>query len=179
MSSEMSESELAEFRRRDFEQQVVCKILRAGGVLHRLREFRDEQYEVSGCRQLSLKWFGEQFPRFPLRLGATLLAEAPLWPELFLHFTTLPFFKAYCEWRDAEGLNDRGPPLGLVFNLEAVTLVLHTYSDAPSRPNRRLTRLIGRPPVEFQLEPLEFLLQGIGKDWATPCSSKATEGDKQ
>jgi hypothetical protein len=172
-----NQEDLQESRRADFEQQVVCKCLRAGGVIGRIKEFSAEQLELSGSSQLSLAWFHKRYPAFPLKLGAVLLDEdtAP-WTDLLARFTHTRLFTAYRQWCEREVIDDHKEAAGLVFNMDRVTFVLHNLKAAAERPNRRVIRAIGTPPVTFAFEELEPLLDSIGRVWALDGSpAKGTE----
>lgn len=159
---------LDESPRRDFEQHVVCKILRAGGLIARIRQFKEKQRELNGSSQLTLGWLNETYPAFPLRLRAVCLPNDVSDPlDLFRRFTNTAFFKAYRRWRGSEGIDDRKETVGLVFNLDGITSALHNSQAALERPARRVIRSVGTPPVTFAFEELESLLKSIGSDWAT------------
>jgi hypothetical protein len=161
--------DLTEFERRDFEQQVVCKVLRSGGAIGRLKSFTQEHQRLHQTPQLSLAWFRDRYPQFPVRLHAVLFAEKPPdWIDMFQHFTTTTVFAAYRRWRQAENLDDRRETLGLVFNLDGITFVLHNHQAAMEVPGRRFIRLLGDPPVTFAFEEFETLLRCIGRSWASP-----------
>ncbi len=134
MSTTIDHEDLQESRRADFEQQVVYKCLRAGGVIGQIRQFKAEQLELSGSPQLNLHWFRERYPAFPLRLGAVLLTEAaPPWLDLFSRFTRTGFFTAYGQWCKREGIDDHKETAGLVSNMDGVTFVLNNYQAAAER----------------------------------------------
>jgi hypothetical protein len=172
MSTTIDHEDLQESRRADFEQQVVYKCLRAGGVTGQIRQFKAEQLELSGSPHLTLAWLRKRYPAFPLRLGAVLLAEgAPPWLDLFSRFTRTEVFTAYGQWCKRKGIDDHKETVGLVFNMEGVTFVLNNYQAAAERPSRRVIREVGTPPVAFAFEELGPLLGSIGRGWAASISA--------
>ena len=56
MISDVAHADLDEFEGRDFEQQVVCKVLRAGGVIGQIEQFVDEHRRQYDTPFLSLTW---------------------------------------------------------------------------------------------------------------------------
>ncbi len=157
-----------ESRRQDFEQRVVYKILFHAGILGRIRQFKEERLEQTGSSRLTLEWFRERFPDFPIRLGAALLldSKSPPWTDVFRRFTRSPFFQAYQQWREDQQIDDRREPAGLVFNLDATTFVLHNFAGTAKPSHKRAIRVIGQPPVTFVIEELSALLGCVGDSWA-------------
>jgi hypothetical protein len=170
----------AECRRRDFEQQVVCKILRADGVISQIRQFKEEQLRSSGSSQLTLAWLRERYPAFPLRLRVIQLDDDELvWLDFFNRFTGTAFFKAYHQWCISEGIDDQEETVGLVFNMDGITFVLHNCRAAIEQPARRVIRSLGSPPVTFAFEEFTSLLTSIGNDWTAEEATAEESGDSQ
>jgi len=171
MSPDDLPDDLQEAERRDFEQQVVCKLLRAGNLVGDIKSYVDEHQRVWNTPQLSLMWFHARYPEFPVRLVAVLFAEQPPdWPEMFHRFTATSLFRAYRRACEKAAVNDRQDALGVVFNMDGVTFVLHNYEPASELPGRRFIRRLGNPPVAFAFEEFETLLGCIGDDWARPAA---------
>jgi hypothetical protein len=169
---------LDESRRADFEEQVVCKILRAGDVIARIRQFKEEQRTLSGSPQLTLAWLRGRFPSFTLRLRAVLLDDDELiLADLFNRFTSTAFFKAYRHWCNSDRIDDHKEAVGLVFNIDGVTFVLHNCQAALKQPVRRVIRSIGSPPVTFAFEELSSLLDSIDNDWTAEYATAENIGD--
>ena len=168
MNSSASSQDVQAERRRDFEQQVVCYLLRNGGLIGQLSRFKDERAETSGSRRLTLDWFHRRFPQFPVRLGATLLDDStsPPWQDIFVRFTKCKFFEAYRRWRKDQGLDDHVQRIGLVFNLDRRAFVLHNQVRPVRGLGTRVVRSVGDPPVVLLLEQLGSLLESIGTEWA-------------
>ena len=157
-----------ELERMDFEHQVVCKILRSGGVIGNIRKYVEEHQRLHIFPTLTLDWLRAKFPEFPVELVAVLFTERlPDWPQMFKCFTTTKLFRAYQRACEHAAVNDRHQTLGLVFNMDGITFVLHNFEPAISLPGRRIVRQLGNPPVTFAFEEFATLLACIDKVWAS------------
>lgn len=163
-----SAQQRAEERRRDFERQVVIQILTHTGMLYLLSEWKAALVQQRRDDRLTLAYFYERYPQFPIRLGAVLLPDRSHveWTDFFNRFTRTAYFRAYQRWREEHNLNDVRDPLGIVFNSPHVTTVLHTWNGRRAPGTTRLVRTLGRPSVTFTLETLASMLRAIGPDWA-------------
>ncbi len=169
-----------ESRRQDFEQRVVYKILWRADVLGQVRQFKAETTAQTGSPQLTLEWFRARFPGFPIRLGAALLPDgkSPPWTDVFQRFTATALFQAYQQWRNDQQIDDHGEQVGLVFNLDAVTFVLHNLAATAKPRGMRVVRVLGQPPVTFVIEKLGVLLGSIGDSWAQGSNETVRSGNK-
>jgi hypothetical protein len=168
MNADIRTVDRQESRRQDFEQKMVYNVLLSGGVFRQVRQFKAEQLEQTGSSQLTLEWLRQRFPDFPIRLGATLLpdSKSPPWIDIFEKFTTTAFFRAYRQWCKDQKIDDHREHVGLVFNLDATSLVLHNLVDTAKPSRVQVVRTLGKPPVTFVIEELGVLLGRIGDGWA-------------
>jgi hypothetical protein len=113
---------------------------RVGFLLKRLkcskleRELRRRQEQESGEYRLAFRQFHDEFPTFPILLGASTLGgvklhldASALLPNLFKAFMAAPFVDAYDEFYErVESLAD-GRAVGLVFPRKGFSqgLVIH------------------------------------------------------
>ena len=164
----LSVQQLAEERRRDFERQVVITILNRTGKLYQLAEWKTALAAQGLDVRLTLAYFFERYPGFPIHLGAVVLPDHnPIeWTDFFNRFTLTPYFLAYQRWREEHDLDDTRVPLGIVFTTPHVAMVLHTWTGRRRRDTPHLVRTLGRPAVTFTLETLASMLRAIGPDWA-------------
>ena len=163
-----------ESRRQDFEQRVVYEILWRAGIHGQVRQLKAEKATQTGSPRLTLEWFRTRFPGFPIRLGAALLPDgtSPPWIDVFERFTTTPLFLAYQQWRDDQQVDDHVEQVGLVFNMGAVTFVLHNLVGTEKPRGMRVVRTLGCPPVTFVIEEFRVLLGSIGDSWAQETSEQ-------
>ena len=168
----MNRDEIYEARQRDFEQQVVCKMLRHGGLIGRIHELKEGHESQFGSRKLTLEWLRRRYPDFPLRLGAPPFPKdaSMNWGDLYHRFTATPLFRMYKQWRVDLGLDDRRDHLGVVLNSYGTTIAVHNLPGDLVRGHGRIVRPLGNPPVTIVIEEFNVLLQNMGKDWAgEPC----------
>jgi hypothetical protein len=155
-------------RDRDFERHVVMRVIKhAAGTLPAVDPRRARLVVPTGSEPVTLTWFRETYPRFPIRLGAVLLpSREPLpWEDFFRRFTKTAYFVAYQRWCAAETLDDRRDRVGIAFNCQGMAVVLHNWDGPRKVDTCRLVHAIGRPPVTLVVEPLERLLTAIGFNW--------------
>ncbi len=165
MNPSADDRQLREARRRDFEQQIVTKILYHAGVVYMLRDLKTDCSEVTGSPQLTLDWFHDRFPDFPVRLGAVAIPKLEIeWTDVFQRFTATRFFQAYRDWRSGRGHDDRREHVGIVFNTTGLTFVLHNHPSHPTGRTCRVVRSLGDPPVRFVLELFESMLESVCED---------------
>jgi hypothetical protein len=178
MNADTHQVDLREDQRRDFEDQVVCKVLRGGRVIRQIRQFREEQRKLTGNPQLTLAWLQQRFPAFPLRLGVILFdADTPAWIDFYHRFTGTPCFEAYRGWCRCEGINDRKETVGLVFNMDGRTFVLHNCQANRKWLWKRVIRTLGDPPVTFVLEGFHAFLAGLGRAWNSGKTTLVEESE--
>jgi hypothetical protein len=164
----MNRDEIHAARQEDFEQQVVCKILRHGGLIGQIRELKKDHQSHFGSRKLTLAWLRKRYPDFPLRLGAPPPPKdtSLSWGDLYYRLTATPLFRMYKQWQLAQSLDDRREPLGIVFNSYEMTVAVHNLPGDQTERHGRIVRLLGNPPVTIVIESFDVMLQRIGKDWA-------------
>ena len=164
----MNRDEIRAAWQRDFEQQVVCKILRHGGMIGQIHELKRDHESQFGSRKLTLEWLRRRYPHFPLRLGAPLFPKdtAMGWGDLYYRFTATPVFWTYKQWQLDQNLDDRRDHLGIVFNTSGMTVAMHNLEGPMVSRHGRLVRLLGNPAATIFIEEFNVLLQYIGKDWA-------------
>jgi hypothetical protein len=164
----MNKDEICEARQRDFEQQVVYKILRQGGLIGRIGELKKDHELQFGSRKLTLEWLRRRYPDFPLYLGAPPVPEdtSMSWGDLYRRFTATPLFRMYKQWQVDQNLDDRREHLGIVFNSYGMTVAVHNLEGDLVKKHGRIVRPLGNPPVTIVIEEFNVLLHNIGKDWA-------------
>jgi len=97
------------------EEKVVKSILKKFGFLSNLTKLKDECRSVTGSPDISLVWFQQAYPSFPVWLGAGSVPWVrDLLGELRERFTKTDLFRAW------EGVSENKPdtddrPVGLVF----------------------------------------------------------------
>jgi hypothetical protein len=172
-----------ETQRQDtFEDAVVAQLLRTGGLGAQIGRLRQESSEVQRGAKLTLPWFNQRFPRFPVRLGARKLANIHKVQlgELFgPGFMKTPMMRAYVDLQVDMDASDADERIGLVFAWPHIptagTMVLHNYpievAEVPDpslryERNTRIVRPYGNPPVVYVIDPLKEFLFSIGTDWA-------------
>jgi hypothetical protein len=164
----MNRDEILAARQRDFEQQVVCKILRHGGVIGQIHELNKDHEAQYGSRKLTLEWLRRRYPDFPLRLGAPPVPKdtAMGWDDLYHRFTATPLFRMYKQWQLDQNLDDRREKVGIVLNSYGMTVAVHNLEGDLVEGHSRIVRPLGDPPVTIVIEEFNVLLQNIGKNWA-------------
>ena len=93
----MNRDEILAARQRDFEQQVVCKILRHASLIGQIRELKKEHASQFGSGKLTLEWLRQRYPGFPLYLGAPPVPKDILmnWGDLYYRFMAMSLFRMY------------------------------------------------------------------------------------
>jgi hypothetical protein len=164
--------------KRDFEQQVIYKVIRAGGLVKFLRSYRDSHLSEYGTSQLSLQWFHKQFPDFPVRLCSTIFSgrNGP-WTELATNFKNAEVVEHFFSVLELFRIRYEKQTLGVVLNLDRVTFVMHNHSPVLEAPGRRIVRSIGRKQITFVFEEFEQFLKCVGTGWAKSIKRESSHDD--
>lgn len=174
-----------ENQRNSFEETTIKRLLKQADVKYNLTQWRKDAASMNGgVHFLTFDWFADQFPQFPVQLGAARIkwTHKIVCGDLFgSGFAKLPFFKEYRTFLDQAGVDLQTERAGLVFNWTGVraggsAMVLHNYPvsshnvpDPDSRVERgtRIVRPFGNPVVVFVIESMTDFSLSIGTDWAT------------
>jgi hypothetical protein len=155
-----------------FESRMVERVMRKLGLSGSLPAMVEQCREATGSDVLSFDWFHDQYPAFPIRLGAKRvpwLHKVITMEHLVKRFTRTPVFRGYQEFLEERGVNHLDESAGLVFGWpDATTVVVHNYLldiDPDVLTSRIILyqRMLGtmRPPMLCTIETLDGLLDAI------------------
>jgi hypothetical protein len=131
-----------------YEAGIVKKILGRAGLAASEARLRQRCRDVTGCPDLTLAWFKQEYPDFPVNLVARKLPWVHTMdlPMFFLSFTKTKLWSAWQEAMEHEGEES----VGLVFPFPKVgDLILHNTPVVPEGPGFVLTMASGRNTVRL------------------------------
>ncbi len=179
LSDGMGARDAAERRQETFEERIVKGLLQRAGIATPLWQLRHAAEEVYGIKSLNFRWFRQEYPRFPLILGASKIpntAGITLADALTGSFSKLPFFREYSKFLASEDIDDYERSVAFFFNLGGRTFALHNYrpmaapGDDPDVLGERCGRLVrpfGNPVIYYIIEKASDLLDRLPTDWAS------------
>lgn len=165
-----------EDRQACFEERVVKQILRTIGV--EISTAKAEALRRYGSSALTIMWFAEEYPMFPVKLDAEKLP----WVfgievhQLFGRKSDRnPWLRAFTRAAARYSWDDfRREPCGLVFHAPkaegAGSMIFrnHLGKDDPAEQICHEPRIIGRfgkPPMFWVIQSLSSFLEELGTDW--------------
>jgi hypothetical protein len=185
--SNLSREGQAHLQQANFEATIVKKLLRAAKIELNVKAAVRESWEGFQATNISLAWFNQNWPRFPVQLGTHKLRFTSGsnigWTDLFgSHFMKLPWMEAYMKLVSQMNWDVHTSRIGLCFNVPhapgAAIMVLHNQPIQadnanlvvdPERREETETRIIrpfGNPRVTYVLESLTSFMTTVGTDWA-------------
>lgn len=159
-----------------FESDTVTFMLRLLKLQKRERDLRRACSDRTGSSNLTLADFHNEFPTFPIYLGARSLKDKKLHendkmrlPTLYKTFWEAPFIKPYLEFRQTVLRRAGDRAVGLVFFRRGVPggLVVHDGRDLPDRVLGGLA-LVYRPVHQEEILYEDFQGKAI---YVQPLSS--------
>jgi len=167
-----------------FEETLVKKLLRYAGVELRVGLAKKMAWEDRKTNKLDFAWFTEQYPHFPIVLGAAKLKFTSGhhigWTELMgKGFLRQPWIKEYEHLLATLECNPLVDRVALAFNAphadQSYVMVLHNQPiqaqnvmdpEFREEPETRIIRPIGRPRMTYVLESFNSFMQTVGTEWA-------------
>lgn len=116
----------------NYEERIATMLLRRFDLNHKMQDLRKQCEERTGDDRLSLTWFYENYPTFPVLLAARRLAGIHQLSvdELFRCFTKTKIFRSYLEWFEEQEPGFSGC-VGVAFNWPGLgTMVMHDYASS-------------------------------------------------
>lgn len=168
-------------RQEGFEEAIVKRLLRSGGVELRVGQAKQQSWEDFQTRSLTFDWFRQRYPQFPVNMGSSKLPFTSGthigWTDLFgSGFMKLPWVAEYIKLCHTMSWNVHTERVALCFNAPKLgTTVLHNQPiqahnvvdpERRTEPETRILRPIGNPRVTYVIETISSFLDTVGTDWA-------------
>ena len=151
------------------EEKVVKAILRQSESSAAYKAVLSECQEQTGLDQISLSWFVNRYPGFPVWLGIRrVLWQRDVFAGLLKKFTKTPCFNAWSEVADCKPEED-DRSVGCVFTWPQFGVCcIHQYRESShaSKDGIWISRKLPSFEEKFVIEPLYQLLKTI--DWVLP-----------
>jgi len=168
-------------RRGAFEERVVRRILKDSGLVVNFAEAKRGLVDRGEADTLTLSWFNEHYPEFPMTLVAQKIpyTHRATLADLYgrKRFQALPWWKEYQEQAAQTGVDIVTDKLALVFNLphaqDAFLMVLHNQpsvsvsiaAEQREDPYPRTIFPIGKTGVTAVLESFPGFMMTVGDSW--------------
>jgi hypothetical protein len=147
------------------EDRAVRRVLRLMGQEGVINGLRSESQLATGRPELSFALFHHEYPRWPVRLGASRVrfVHKISLVELLRNFTKTILFRAYMDFAEDYGVDIRSESGGLIFQWPGHTMmILHNYrqqgdTDRLGAQAARITHLQdhGGKTTLYTIEPLK------------------------
>jgi hypothetical protein len=168
-----------------FQESCIKKLLHKAGVPNNLRLWKQEQFEARGHRKLTMDWFEERWPGFPMQL---LIAQYQYPGKLTYasllggRLSKLRVFQDYLTLVEDHNISVKTDRCGMLFKCQrARTATLQVLHNQPTQSN--VVDFDGTPEkaegthcrrfmfwyrgINYVIEGIDSFMSTVGKEWAT------------
>ena len=151
------------------EEKIIKQILKSAGSPGVFRHLLEQCKEDTGQNNITLSWFIDRYPSFPIWLGVRKVEfQRDVFGGLLKKFTLTPCFKAWEEVNDSKPEDDERIT-GCIFTWPQFGVCcIHQYSQSYLSPSEGIWISRKMPSFEerFVIEPFNQLLSVI--NWQVP-----------